>query len=353
MKKNGLFTLLLGLTLASGCFAQSSAEIDQYLDQELKAELAGDDEIEQTELEDIDTIEKKFRAKSKKRVETRKKRKLYFHTKVEPYRAILKKESRLKVVGGSTYRKNLREVQVIAVENPAKPTISYIYNRNGEIKYQTPRENLISVQKDYDLSTGIDATVKYKKVTQRYTDDKGFTLKNSVNLYLEQARGELYTNLFAGDEKNVQSRRLEAKSYFLTSLPVKLGLSSSYQFGDWKGHPNDLTISWKAAYLGPTLLYSFRETEQYSIDAQLSFQRSMFYEITDEQELTIDLDASVFELQVGPQFDTSYGRFSLNFALRQYRTSITGASEFINWNPRKGKITSLSFSLGYLFELNI
>jgi len=342
--------LILSLPTSGFCqFEYSYKDATDYLEKELQAELGN---FREKNLQAVDQIQKKYQRKTPKKSKVKKKNQTVT-VKQNPYRAILKKNALLLSVDNQKTFKVPKSLQVMALEKRGQPDISYLYSKSGKIKYQTARRNLISIQEDYDLSTGVDASIKYNRKSIKHKNDSSFLFENTISFHLEQGRGQLFSNIFSGNEKNAQSKRFEYKSYFRTQLPIHLGMTTSYQTGEWMGHPDQNAVTWRAAYLGPTLLFPFKKSDGFSIDAQLSFQRSLLYKISTDLDQFINLDASVFELQVGPQFETSYGRFSLNFAYRQYRTSITSTNDQITWNPRKGKVKSLAFALGYLFDVRL
>jgi hypothetical protein len=240
-----------------------------------------------------------------------------------------------------------KSVYVKAIEKLPGSQASYIYDKNGKIKFRARTDSLKSVESDIDLLLPFDAIESYENKDQFHTVDEGFALRHFFLIHFETMSSEYYANLYEGDSKAAVGNRFESKNYFTTRLPIQLGINIGHELGTWSDDKVG-DVAWNSLFYGPTFLWTALQKDKTSLHFHFGILKSLNHTAS-TTDSTQTFSSLALQLDTEFQFNTDVGPLLFGLNYRKISTSLKTTTASLNWDIPRGSTHVLSLSLGYLY----
>lgn len=343
--------LILSLSVSSFAYSQTSSEVDDFLDQELAADL--DQELKELETLDYDVLDnlktnddKRFN-KSFRPPKKIGKRKFW---EPIPFQALLKKDAIILDIKADKYLRVPNKIFVVAKILRIGSKYSYLKVKD-EWKYKTVTQNLTSVDNMVTLHPQEDPTIIYEAPSRFNSTDKTFPLEVGLTLGFDSYSADYYAEIFRGTNKTALGNHFDLKSYYNSGLDFDMGVNLSYNYGSWSDEDIG-KASWTAFYIGPTIRYPFWEETDSFWAVHLSVLKSLYHKSKKEPD-SHTFSSNAIQMEIERVGETGWGPFIFGGGIRYQRSSVKDTTEFLQIPTVRGDILSLSFTVGYLFKWNL
>lgn len=276
-----------------------------------------------------------------------------------PFRAALAKGSTL------IERKSKKSIvtptilYIWAEEKVVGGEIVYIYDKKGELRYETLAKNVSSIERDLDLGAHPDRYQIEQPPVIHQVLDKKLKLQHQFSWSAQSIHDPFSAQIFKSYIPSLQdgdlsatSNSLNYKIFFPWEFPIDVGMALTYNTGYWKDDAQG--AKWSALYLGPSFQYLHEQNEFWGWRAQLTIQTALSHSINyDGQPMGVDY--SVAQAQVGGDllYRSSIGVWSLGPSYTVIRSSLKNSTRSVQISSEKKNATAWAINLGYTFEHDI
>lgn len=261
--------------------------------------------------------------------------------------AVLQKESPLYKIENDKIIKNSKKIYVKAREVYYGGKWSYIYNKNGEVKYKTETKNLAFIEEVINLRSKIAGNEIYPPKSRYNIIDSTIPFEFHIVYKSESSNFKGLNTITQNELESSKSSSIGIKGYFNSLLPIDFGLALDYQAGEAQN--NNESVIWKSISIGPTIKYDFLKLENFSFNTQFAVKKSLVFNASSELS---DAQFSSLAWQIGVEavYHTNYGNLSLGFDNSFIKTSVKGElNEQTSFNNEKETSNQNAITLGYQY----
>lgn len=235
--------------------------------------------------------------------------------------------------------------------NPNRRNLFYVYDKNGKAKYETTSEDLVEIAGDIKILPGIDAEKIYPPKSVFRTENKTALFDTQLNIHFDNLQLSNLNEIYSDQIQNVLATRYEARTLYVSDLPVNFGLSLNYQSAYWK---NDIeTVKISILSLGPHFQYKFFKNENFVAHALLGAELAPIYQGT-SATYTDEYSAVLYDLGVETEWSSPIGLISVGSHFRHHELTLTKSDRpNLALTPKEFSLNSLGFMIGYKIEWSL
>ena len=269
----------------------------------------------------------------------RDKKELY-QDEVQVFWAQLKEEALITEVDGKK-RKFITPKRIYVQVRKEKNNYQtyFLVNKEGKVRYETSKENIISLQDVADLDPAPKHYAVYPAPREYDGGDTKLTLKPYYALHMESVSDQGQTG---------KATRNELKTFYGWKQPYEFGLSLSLESGKTEAsETNSEESTWQAYYFGPTARWLAYNNDLIILSLDTSLQKSLSY-VSSYPSYEDKYSAEVLELGGDLILPTKLGQFTTGLHWRFMRKALDSSSDETRLPPTdKNGFTAFSFSIGY------
>ena len=268
-----------------------------------------------------------------------------------PFLAVVKKNTVVIDVKTNEMSVLHRSLNILAVEERAGSTYSYILNKEGEKKFLVKTSKIFSLKDDLDFSLGKNPAITYLRPVNFQIIDHSFPIESIATIYSDILSGSYFENLYQQRmERNFNLSRKEIKIFFPWIFPIRLGFAFSYQNDYWQ--TDEGSIYWKSFFAGPTLYFTLARYSNFDLNLHLGFLKSFLMESEFQGEY-YRLSSNAFQLELAVRFFLRKGFLVAGSSLRHQRPSIKEGNANFALNPYRDSLNSIGMFVGYGFDFKL
>lgn len=366
MKSVSLFFLIIKFFLTSCLAAQNLNDLDALEEIEYQAEkqqaLIPDDEIN---FDNLKTLKKYdyHKAQIPKQSNTSGPPLPATKTEKKLFKAALKKGARLFSLDGKEGITTERLIYVQAGEEIVGEKIIYIYNKKGEIAFQTESHFVVPIEADLDMDKRPKVyKIESTKENLSQSEDKKLKTIHLLNYQTQRVYDPFsaavfasYLNIHPNTYLTAHADVLEYQGYLPWKLPLDFGINLNYVAGSWKDQA--LGFHWRSVNIGPQIQKVFAlDSFNPNIKLRSSFGvlKSLFFNISSDQvPSNIEFSSTSSRLSLEGLYSTSYGTFGIGpyYSLSKY--SVITSDKEVKIDSKKETISTIGLSFLYIFEINL
>lgn len=277
----------------------------------------------------------------------------------KPYRALLREGS---IIYSTKTKKQInvfRNIYVLAHEEISGGEKIWIYDNKKQKAYFTSSKNVISIEKDLNISESPSTYIEYEKTEGFQSEDDYIILDSYLNLHYEYMTDQYLDDLFSSlippgrvlilDTFEALATRFEYKLFYKWDLPVEFGLNFNYQEGRWTGVATGLV--WRSFFFGPVAQFLFWKKPKSEWSLQMSYQKSLIFEARSLTEnFSFNYSTNALEVNLNYINKMKFGNLVLGGTYRRARASIGKSNVELNRSSERGLMQSWSLLIGFNFE---
>ncbi|MGZ3790362.1 MAG: hypothetical protein ACXVLQ_17655 [Bacteriovorax sp.] len=232
--------------------------------------------------------------------------------------------------------------------DPKRRNQFYVYDKNGVAEYLVSAEGIVEIEEDVKLLPGLDARKVYPPKSVFKTENKSALFNSQFNIHIDRLTLSNLNEIYSDQIDNVISTRYEARSLYVTDLPLQFGLSLNYQSAYWK---NDFeTVKISILSFGPHFLYHFYKGEQFLAHAILGAEVAPIYQGS-TANYTDTYSAMLYDLGVETEWNTPIGILSFGGHYRHHEIALSKSNRpNLAVTPKEFSLSSLGIMAGYKIE---
>ncbi|MBC7539613.1 MAG: hypothetical protein H7281_12390 [Bacteriovorax sp.] len=235
--------------------------------------------------------------------------------------------------------------------NPNRRDLFNVYDKFGVVQYQVTAEGMVEIADDIKILPGIDAEKIYPPKSIFKTENKFAQFDSQLSLHFDTLQLSKLNNIYNDQITTVLATRYEARTLYVTDLPVEFGFSLNYQSAYWKNDFEEVKLS--ILSLGPQFKYKFYENEDFNVHALLGAEIAPIYQGSSAQ-YTDKYSAVLFDLGVESQWHSPLGILTLGSHFRHHDIALTESNRpNLELVPKGFSLNSLGFMIGYKIEWNL
>lgn len=269
-----------------------------------------------------------------------KEKKDLYQDEVQVFWAQLKEEALITEVDGPK-RKFITPKRIYVQVRKEKNNYQtyFLVNKEGKVRYETSKENIISLQDVADLDPAPKHYAVYPTPREYDGGDTKLTLKPYYALHMESLTDQGQT---------AKATRNELKGFYGWKQPYEFGLSLSLESGKTEAsESNNEESTWQAYYFGPVARWLAYDNDFIILSLDTSLQKSLSY-VSSHPSYEDQYSAEVLELGGDFILPTRLGQFTAGMHWRFMRKSLDSSSDETRLPPTdKSGFTAFAFSIGY------
>lgn len=239
-------------------------------------------------------------------------------------------------------------ITVKAKQDRYDETKSYLYTKDGELKFWTSTNNLFDISRNVDFYPTPSSYAEYPPKSTLYTSDKKFPISSALTFSYDQFRPSYFEQYGSEYGTGAVAFRTTLSGAYRFNSKVETGLFLAYEEGASTAANID-TLAWTAASFGPLLRYFFYESGQWKYSGRAQIERSIFQNLI-VGESSYKLSTNGYELGAEALHTFFGGDLLMGLSLRNLWPSIKqrpeGGDPF-NASAEPKTNSAVAITLGY------
>lgn len=305
----------------------------------------GKEEID--ELKKFNQISSHIKRNNKKRFKYEKSNNL-----LKPFQAVLIKDATVFNLLKEKSYKVPNAIYVKAELTHIGSQYSYIFNKNDEVIFVTKSSNLSSIEEITNLSLPHNPKKNYLLKEDEASLDYYYTIDQTI-LFEQETRevSYLYENTTGLESDSLTALGFRYKAYFQTGIPLDVGFFANAQEVKFQ----ESLSRWTSIFLGATVRYNYQFNDSITFRPFIDAGKSIYDQLSIEgEESPYSFSTNYWSLGVHLDYKTALGNFLIGISRKNYLSSLKNYSERdLNFSSEKKSSSSLGFSIGYKFEVEL
>lgn len=236
-------------------------------------------------------------------------------------------------------------------KNFNKRDLFYVYDKNGVALFQVAALDLVEIIEDTKLLPSYDAQKIYPAKLDFKADNKFALLNSQLNVHIDSLAVSDLNDIYNDQIGNVVSFRYEARTFYISNLPLDFGLSLNYQSAYWKNDIEQVKLS--ILSLGPQFRYRFKTFSDFNIFGIFGAEIAPIYNGSSDTHKD-KYSASLFDLGIESEWHAPIGVFSLGSHFRHHRIALLESDRTnIQLLPKEFSLSSVGVMFGYKIEWDL
>ncbi len=267
-----------------------------------------------------------------------------------PFRVVIQKGTVIENMAGSERFIAPRDITAWVKMPYTSSIYCSILGKDGKPLFRVRSEKVVDIERIVDMTPDIDPNESYENKPLFAAVDQSLSLKTIFSYGNHTGDAAFFANLFGGESSGSKASRSSLKTFFALELPVHFGLGVSLENGSWNSQQDGLPVEWQMISIGPAIRLPLGKGDTFEWSAELSVEHSLSASATLNDQSSIDLSATTFELRAEMALPTKYGTFALFGGYqRQELASKDGPEDVLYYSSETGSNQSGFFGLNYQF----
>lgn len=239
----------------------------------------------------------------------------------------------------------------VLAADPSRGDLFFVYDKKGKAIYETTASGIVQIENDFKILPQVSAQVQYPPPETFKRNDTSAFFNTQFNFHLDQFQNS--SLVFAS-----KSIRYEARTFFMTALPLNVGLGINYQTANWNDEfENKINLS--IFSFGPQIEHVFYKKEALEISAFFGAEFAPVYQIKAHNLTTPEIlhfKALIYDLGAEGTWSSKYGNWSLGTHYRRHQITLNSSSlsiEESNLRSEEISFRSIGFMIGYKYPWNL
>jgi len=235
--------------------------------------------------------------------------------------------------------------------NPKSRDIFNVYGKNGLPKYQVTSSGITEIADDIKILPNVDASIIYPPKSIFKAENKFALFDSQLSLHYDALQVSALNNIYNDQSSTVLAARYEARTLYVSELPVEFGLDLNYQSAYWDNDRESVKLS--ILTIGPIFKYKFYEKYGLNFHALLGAEVAPIYQGTTDL-YTDKYSATIFDFGIESQWQSRFGIFSLGSHFRHHTLALTESDRpNLQIVPKEFTLNSLGIMVGYKIEWDL
>ena len=268
----------------------------------------------------------------------------------ENYFGILNKNSLLENLETKKKIRALKKIYVKARPIVVGGNTAYILDKEGNKKYKTRIQNIVSIQDEVDMKASPALFSEHVPRAQMEGDDTTFPLSHTFSLFAESIDPHYFETLFQTNGANASSIRGDYRFYYRWDWPIHLGVNVGAERGNWD--PNTIALDWTGLYYGFSVNYPIFTFKNMSYEVSASFQKLALMNATVTGGGSIRFQGDSLSGNIQAVYKVPIGHLLIGLTFRETYLSVKESNVDLLQPDRKQSLESLGFKLGFRSTFN-
>lgn len=236
-------------------------------------------------------------------------------------------------------------------KNFNKRDLFYVYDKNGVALFQVAAQDLVEITEDTKLLPSHDAQKIYPAKLDFKADNKFALFNSQLNVHIDSLAVSNLNDIYNDQIGNVVSFRYEARTFYISNLPLDFGLSLNYQSAYWKNDIEQVKLS--ILSLGPQFRFKFKNYNDFNISGVFGAEIAPIYNGSSATHKD-KYSASLFDLGIESEWHAPIGVFSFGSHFRHHRIALLESDRTsTNFLPKEFSLSSVGVMFGYKIEWDL
>jgi hypothetical protein len=235
--------------------------------------------------------------------------------------------------------------------NPKRRDIFNVYDKSGLIKYRVSALDLVEIAEDIKLLPQINAEKIYRPKSALKAEQAFARFDSQFSVHVDSLQISDLDNIYFNQASSVFATRYEARTLYVSELPVEFGFNFNSQSVYWKNEAESVKIS--ILSLGPQFKYKFYQDNDFNLHALLGAEIALLYK--GSTDLYNDkYSATLFDIGIESEWQSSLGLFSFGSHFRKHSIALTESNRTnLELVPKEFSLSSLGLMVGYKMEWDL